>query len=86
MRLEDFLNDLLKDHYLCLALIFEFIVLKDVVAEEDHVDLALQDLVILCVVDVLADCSDEPPTSVSAVVARPSAFIKQVGNESVAKG
>lgn len=75
MRLEDLLHDLLKDKHLSLSLIFEFVVLEDVVAEEDHVDLALQDLVILGVVDVLANCSDEPPACVSAVVARPSALI-----------
>lgn len=76
MRLEDLLDHLLKNEHLSLSLIFEFVVLEDVVAEKDHVDLALQNLVILRVVDVLANCSDEPPACVSAVVARPSALVK----------
>ena len=84
--LEDLLHYLLKDEHLGLSLIFEFVVLEDVVAEEDHVDLALQDLVILRVVDILTNRADEPPASVSAVVARPSALIEQVGDESVAQG
>lgn len=83
MRLEDFLYDLLEDEYFSLALVFEFVVLEDVVAEEDHVNLALQDLVILCVVDVLANCSYEPPACVSAVITRSSALIKQVWDESM---
>lgn len=60
--------------------------LELVTAIKDHLDLVFKNFIIFCLVDVLADRSDEPPAGVSAVVTRSSALVEKVGNQSVTHG
>lgn len=83
MALEDLMNYVFEEQNLLLPFGKLFLVLVLVVTQEEHVDLVLEDLVVLCLIDVLCYRSEEPPASISAVVARPPSFVQQVGDQPV---
>lgn len=68
--LENVLDDFLYQHHFLLAPPELLLVLKRVIAQEDHVDLGLEDRVVLGESRVLLNAPDEPPAGIPAVVPR----------------
>ncbi len=69
VRLEDVLNDILKNHYSFMTFLLEPIVLEEVIAVEKHSNFGFENLVVSSVYRVLIDSSYEPPTGISTIIA-----------------
>jgi len=57
--------------------------LKFITAEENHLNLILEDLIVVSYFNVLQNSLEEPPTGISAVITWVISFIKQIRNQAM---
>jgi hypothetical protein len=77
--MDDFFNGFCS----CFTLLFQMVVLYQIIGQKQHIDLFLENLIISSFSGILLNTSNKPPACISAVVSGVISIVKQIWNHTM---